>query len=153
MTGSEYRLRAKGLQRTYGLWLHPETRSQLPMGGGFRDIAIGAAFDEKRAGSIPHRNFRPTRPCACSSDSYLRDGTAHCLEMVTTTLDHLQRGRDPHQLAGGFARYSTDDDWHVPHFERCFMTTLSWPMPLLQAYQVTKNEKLLALRSKEFSIG
>jgi uncharacterized protein YyaL (SSP411 family) len=26
------------------------------------------------------------------------------------------------QLGGGFSRYSTDEDWLVPHFEKCFMT-------------------------------
>ncbi|MBL7472006.1 thioredoxin domain-containing protein [Robertkochia sediminum] len=34
-----------------------------------------------------------------------------------TTLDHMLRGGIYDQLGGGFARYSTDERWHVPHFE------------------------------------
>ncbi len=38
--------------------------------------------------------------------------------MITTTLDAMAAGGIHDQLGGGFARYSTDDDWLVPHFEK-----------------------------------
>src|SRR5262249_14464084 len=40
------------------------------------------------------------------------------LDLVRTTLDHMARGGIFDQLAGGIARYSTDVDWLVPHFEK-----------------------------------
>ncbi len=40
------------------------------------------------------------------------------LHMVRHTLDHMARGGIYDHLAGGFARYSTDDRWLVPHFEK-----------------------------------
>ncbi len=39
-------------------------------------------------------------------------------EAVTTTLDHICQGGIYDHLGGGFARYSTDEDWLVPHFEK-----------------------------------
>ncbi len=39
-------------------------------------------------------------------------------EIVLTTLDKMANGGIYDQLGGGFARYSTDDKWHVPHFEK-----------------------------------
>jgi uncharacterized protein YyaL (SSP411 family) len=39
-------------------------------------------------------------------------------EAVVTTLDRMARGGIYDHVAGGFARYSTDVDWHVPHFEK-----------------------------------
>jgi uncharacterized protein YyaL (SSP411 family) len=44
------------------------------------------------------------------------------LKAVTTTLDNMAFGGIYDQLGGGFSRYSTDEDWLVPHFEKCFMT-------------------------------
>lgn len=40
------------------------------------------------------------------------------LQAVTTTLDRMARGGIYDQLGGGFARYSVDGRWHVPHFEK-----------------------------------
>ncbi|MEW6198961.1 MAG: thioredoxin domain-containing protein [Planctomycetota bacterium] len=40
------------------------------------------------------------------------------LELATLTLDHMASGGIYDQLGGGFHRYSTDVEWHVPHFEK-----------------------------------
>jgi len=45
-------------------------------------------------------------------------GDEQSLKAVTTTLDALAAGGIHDQLAGGFSRYSTDDAWRVPHFEK-----------------------------------
>lgn len=41
-----------------------------------------------------------------------------CLEMVTNTLDHMYKGGIFDHLGYGFSRYSTDERWLVPHFEK-----------------------------------
>ncbi len=43
---------------------------------------------------------------------------ARALEMAAATADAMARGGMYDQLAGGFARYSVDADWVVPHFEK-----------------------------------
>ncbi len=45
----------------------------------------------------------------------VRAGAARC---VTITLDRMADGGIYDHLGGGFARYSTDASWHVPHFEK-----------------------------------
>ncbi len=48
----------------------------------------------------------------------LRHGSDDALRMVDHTLDGMIRGGIHDQLAGGFARYSVDGGWVVPHFEK-----------------------------------
>ena len=45
-------------------------------------------------------------------------GDAHSLEMALATLCGMARGGIRDHLAGGFARYSVDAQWQVPHFEK-----------------------------------
>jgi uncharacterized protein len=47
-----------------------------------------------------------------------RTGDERSLQMVATTCERMARGGIYDQLAGGFARYSTDSRWVVPHFEK-----------------------------------
>ena len=70
----------------------------------------------------------------------LRSGNKEALTMVTKTLDAMAYGGIYDHLGGGFARYSTDEKWLVPHFEKMLYDNalLSWTY--LEAYQFTKNE-------------
>jgi uncharacterized protein YyaL (SSP411 family) len=56
--------------------------------------------------------------------------TLATLEMVTVTLDAMAAGGLYDQIGGGFARYSTDEFWLVPHFEKMLYDNAS----LLRAY-------------------
>src|SRR5262245_454367 len=49
---------------------------------------------------------------------YQRTGDTRSLEVVRHTCERMARGGIYDQLAGGFARYSVDDKWIVPHFEK-----------------------------------
>jgi uncharacterized protein YyaL (SSP411 family) len=49
---------------------------------------------------------------------HLPDVAIPCRTAVTVTLDAMARGGIWDHLGGGFARYSTDERWHVPHFEK-----------------------------------
>jgi uncharacterized protein YyaL (SSP411 family) len=49
---------------------------------------------------------------------HARTGGPEALSMVELTCERMARGGLYDQLAGGFARYSTDDQWVVPHFEK-----------------------------------
>ena len=50
--------------------------------------------------------------------AYRRTGSALFRDAVTVTLDHICQGGIYDHLGGGFARYSTDDAWLAPHFEK-----------------------------------
>lgn len=61
------------------------------------------------------------------------------LEAVTVTLDNMANGGIYDHLGGGFARYSTDPDWHIPHFEKMLYDNSQLVSLYAQAYQLTHN--------------
>jgi hypothetical protein len=69
-----------------------------------------------------------------------RTGDALALKMVTQTLEAMARGGMYDQLGGGFHRYSVDERWLVPHFERMLYDNAQLARVYLHAWQVTGNE-------------
>ena len=57
--------------------------------------------------------------------------------MVTTSLDAMAAGGIYDHLGGGFARYSTDERWLVPHFEKMLYDQALLARVYLHAWQVT----------------
>jgi uncharacterized protein YyaL (SSP411 family) len=68
-----------------------------------------------------------------------RSGDTAAQEIATTTLDKMARGGIYDHLGGGFARYSTDDHWLVPHFEKMLYDNAQLARAYLLAYQATDN--------------
>jgi len=66
-------------------------------------------------------------------------GDSQALEMVTQTLEAMARGGMYDQLGGGFHRYSVDDRWLVPHFEKMLYDNAQLARVYLHAWQVTSN--------------
>src|SRR5690606_15488967 len=56
------------------------------------------------------------------------------------TLTHMSQGGIYDQIAGGFHRYSVDDHWHVPHFEKMAYDNAEALTVYAQAYRLTGNE-------------
>ena len=59
------------------------------------------------------------------------------LHIVTHTLEQMARGGIYDHLAGGFARYSTDEKWLVPHFEKMLYDNALLTTALLETYQAS----------------
>ncbi len=69
---------------------------------------------------------------------YYRHGyNDRALEMVDLTLEKMARGGIYDQIAGGFARYSTDAYWLVPHFEKMLYDNALLSRLYLHAHQAT----------------
>ena len=66
-------------------------------------------------------------------------GDEDALNAVTTTLDKMAGGGIYDQLGGGFARYSTDALWKVPHFEKMLYDNAKLVSLYSKAFQATKN--------------
>jgi uncharacterized protein YyaL (SSP411 family) len=66
-------------------------------------------------------------------------GHQQSLDAVVTTLDNMAMGGIYDHLGGGFARYSTDPDWIVPHFEKMLYDNAQLISLYSQAYQLTQN--------------
>jgi uncharacterized protein YyaL (SSP411 family) len=68
---------------------------------------------------------------------HVRTGEPESLEMVTTTLDAMAEAGIYDQAGGGFHRYSTDERWLVPHFEKMLYDNALLVRLYTHAYQVT----------------
>ncbi len=85
----------------------------------------------------------PKFPSSMNLDLLLRvhhrTGDANVLSMVTTSLDAMASGGMYDHLAGGFARYSVDERWLVPHFEKMLYDNALLARVYLHSWQVTGN--------------
>jgi uncharacterized protein YyaL (SSP411 family) len=83
----------------------------------------------------------PKFPAAQSLRVLLRLGTPKdhpaTLRLVTTTLDGMAQGGMYDQVGGGFARYSTDARWLVPHFEKMLYDNALLTVAYLEGWQAT----------------
>jgi uncharacterized protein YyaL (SSP411 family) len=69
--------------------------------------------------------------------THARTGSESALEMVKLTLDKMARGGIYDQVGGGFARYSVDAYWLVPHFEKMLYDNAQLSRLYLHAWQAT----------------
>ena len=69
-----------------------------------------------------------------------RTGDEQSLEMATLTLEQMAAGGMYDHVGGGFHRYSTDEQWLVPHFEKMLYDNALLTTAYLEAYQATGRE-------------
>ena len=79
---------------------------------------LRSTYDEARGGFGGAPKFPPSMVLEFLLRHHARTGSADALAMVTGTAHAMARGGLYDQLGGGFARYSVDADWVVPHFEK-----------------------------------
>jgi uncharacterized protein YyaL (SSP411 family) len=68
---------------------------------------------------------------------YRRTGDEVALTMLTVTLDRMADGGIHDQVGGGFARYSMDGEWLVPHFEKMLYDNAQLMSIYLDAWRIT----------------
>ncbi len=84
-----------------------------------RAVAELAGRFEPRWGGFSHApKFPPDGALALLLREHRNSGEAVPLSMSETTLDHMALGGMYDHVGGGFARYSVDEPWLVPHFEK-----------------------------------
>ena len=83
---------------------------------------------------------------------YRLKGEKKALDMVEKTLDSMYRGGIFDHIGFGFSRYSTDEKWLAPHFEKMLYDNALLIMAYLEAYQITKKElyKNVAVKSLDY---
>ena len=83
----------------------------------------------------------PTRPAEHrSADTDPHQTAAQLKHVFTSTLEKMARGGVYDQLAGGFHRYSVDERWIVPHFEKMSYDNSELLKNYVHAYQATGDE-------------
>jgi len=73
-------------------------------------------------------------------ERYARNADESLRNLIVTTLEHMANGGVYDQLAGGFHRYSVDERWVVPHFEKMCYDNSELLKNYVHAYQATGSE-------------
>ncbi|BCA53541.1 hypothetical protein W02_06810 [Nitrospira sp. KM1] len=94
-------------------------------------------FDERFGGFGQAPKFPPAAGLSLLLRCHRRTGDPHTLRLVTKTLDAMAAGGIYDHVGGGFARYSTDERWLVPHFEKMLYDNALLTRTYLEAFQVT----------------
>jgi uncharacterized protein YyaL (SSP411 family) len=94
---------------------------------------LRSAYDDVHAGF----GGAPKFPPASALEFLLRRGET---EMTSHTLEAMASGGMYDQVGGGFARYSVDAYWLVPHFEKMLYDNALLARAYLHGWQVTGNE-------------
>ncbi|MCB0760733.1 MAG: thioredoxin domain-containing protein [Flavobacteriales bacterium] len=96
-------------------------------------------WDRKKGGA----NRAPKFPLPNNYEFLMHYGWLHddaeTLDFVETTLTQMANGGIYDHLGGGFARYSTDPDWKVPHFEKMLYDNAQLVSLYAQAYAKYQN--------------
>ncbi len=99
--------------------------------------AFADEFDEEWGGFGREPKFPTPSNLRFLLRYWHRTGEPRALAMVETTLRQMARGGIYDHLAGGFARYSVDRYWRVPHFEKMLYDNAQLVQVYLEAYQIT----------------
>lgn len=99
--------------------------------------AIHRSFDPHLGGFGKAPKFPPAMTLEFLLWMVMRNGDELALHMAELTLQKMAYGGMYDQLGGGFARYSTDNEWLVPHFEKMLYDNALLARVYLHAYQVT----------------
>ncbi len=115
----------------------PGTVGQQDIDAAFAQLA--ADFDSTYGGFGQAPKFPPATGLSLLLRHYQRTQTEHALHMVCHTLDAMAAGGLYDHIGGGFSRYSTDERWCVPHFEKMLYDNALLAKTYLEAFQVTHN--------------
>ncbi|MBZ2199360.1 thioredoxin domain-containing protein [Occultella gossypii] len=105
-------------------------------------------FDPRRAGFGSAPKFPPSMVLEFLLRHAARTGSERALAMVEATCTAMARGGIYDQLAGGFARYSVDAAWVVPHFEKMLYDNAQLLRVYLHLFRATGSEQARRVASE-----
>ncbi|WP_138733827.1 thioredoxin domain-containing protein [Modestobacter excelsi] len=120
-TSRRAELQTAGSRIVEGISSRLDLGAPTPLSADLLDDAVGALADryDRQAGGFGGApKFPPSMVLEFLLRAHARRGDANTLGMAQVTAEAMARGGIYDQLAGGFARYSVDDRWVVPHFEK-----------------------------------
>jgi uncharacterized protein YyaL (SSP411 family) len=101
--------------------------------------ALGRAYDSQYGGFGKAPKFPQPSMLSFLLVYSHRTKNKDALEMVGNTLEKMASGGIYDHLGGGFHRYSVDQQWLVPHFEKMLYDQALITRAYIQAFQITKN--------------
>lgn len=103
---------------------------------------LSQRFDSHHGGTIGAPKFPMPVVWQFGIEYYNNTGNQEALNHILMTLDAMARGGIYDQIGGGFARYSTDAKWKVPHFEKMLYDNAQLVSLYAEAYRISGNEAL-----------
>lgn len=94
---------------------------------------------------VPHNLLLLMKMCGEQTEG---EGGHSYLAMVEKTLQQMYRGGLFDHIGGGFSRYSTDEAWLVPHFEKMLYDNALLVLAYVEAWKLTKNELYLTVTER-----
>ena len=107
-------------------------------------------FDKVWGGFGPAPKFPNTGAILHLLNDYHSNGSEESLTSAVKTLDSMYQGGIYDHIGGGFARYSVDEKWLVPHFEKMLYDNGQLMEAYLVGYQITKKPEYLEVISQIF---
>jgi uncharacterized protein len=101
--------------------------------------AFAGLYDPRDGGFGGAPKFPRSETISLLFRIWRRTGDPKALGMGTHTLDRMARGGMYDHLGGGFHRYSTDERWLVPHFEKMLYDNALLARAYLEAFQIDQN--------------
>jgi len=118
-------------------------------------VRIGESFDPKHGGFGGAPKFPAPMTIEFLLRTWRRGRDPEMLRSVTVTLERMAAGGIHDQIGGGFARYSTDARWLVPHFEKMLYDNAQLAHAYLEAFRATGDQRHaeVARRTLDFMLG
>ncbi|MFF3341872.1 thioredoxin domain-containing protein [Streptomyces flavidovirens] len=118
-------------------------------------LALTRDYDPTRAGFGGAPKFPPSMVLEFLLRHYARTGSEGALQMAADTCEAMARGGIYDQLAGGFARYSVDREWVVPHFEKMLYDNALLCRVYAHLWRTTGSElaRRVALETADFLVS
>lgn len=99
-----------------------------------------SSYDRKYGGFSSAPKFPSPHNLLFLMEYYKVQNDKSLLDMVEKTLNQMYRGGIFDHIGGGFSRYSTDEMWLIPHFEKMLYDNALLTIAYLEAYEITNNE-------------
>ncbi|GAB2724140.1 thioredoxin domain-containing protein [Streptomyces bullii] len=117
-------------------------------------LGLTREYDPQRGGFGGAPKFPPSMVLEFLLRHHARTGSEGALEMARDTCERMARGGIYDQLGGGFARYSVDRDWVVPHFEKMLYDNALLCRVYAHLWRATGSElaRRVALETADFMV-
>ncbi len=117
-------------------------------------LGLTREYDPQRGGFGGAPKFPPSMVIEFLLRHHARTGAEGALQMAADTCERMARGGIYDQLGGGFARYSVDRDWVVPHFEKMLYDNALLCRVYAHLWRATGSElaRRVALETADFMV-
>ncbi|MFF4487144.1 thioredoxin domain-containing protein [Streptomyces sp. NPDC001544] len=117
-------------------------------------LGLTREYDAQRGGFGGAPKFPPSMVLEFLLRHHARTGAEGALQMALDTCERMARGGIYDQLGGGFARYSVDRDWIVPHFEKMLYDNALLCRVYAHLWRATGSElaRRVALETADFMV-